>query len=522
MTSVLASLRSWAYSSTSNRDPRLDWIRGYCLFMMIADHIQNRSALYVLTGGTEFYTSAAEAFYFISGLTLGMVTARESWLVASKRVLSRALVLYRTAMIMTLAFGLLGAFTAVQFWGTNEQNKPIFEWIRSDFLGFLTRALTMRSSVGGQEILVLYVLYMLLAPIALFFLNRRLGWLVVLGIFAVYTAHLLQPGLFKQPFAVYFQPYQWQTLFFGGLVLGFHRKDVVSFFAKIPVLSRILEVLVLIAAGVFIWIFANNFAVWPALPALLDLENRWLMPPVQLALVALYLQAAFIVVSYLWKPLQVGLGWFLEPLGRASLWAFTVHWFVYAILVNFKPFVEYTSDRWWWQLLGVGFVWATIKLYGLLMPKKRKPDSSSADALKSRLSSVVSTGTGLLEPQSIQGHADDLSARFMLGVSMDASLLEIRTAYQSKVAQYHPDKLAKLNENLRKLADNEVRAIDGAYMKLIESLDVAGGQDQRFMDAQSSSIQSSSIQSSSIQSSSMDSGLMGAARKMFRRVRSQW
>jgi hypothetical protein len=512
MRSVLASLRSWAYSSTSNRDPRLDWIRGYCLFMMIADHIQNRSALYVLTGGTEFYISAAEAFYFISGLTLGMVTARESWLVASKRVLSRALVLYRTVIIMSVGFGLLGAFTTVQFWGTTENNRPIFEYIRNEFPDFLMRLLTLRSGVGGQEILILYVVYMVLAPIALFFLMRRLGWLMVLGIFGIYAAHLLQPDLFKQPFAVYFQPYQWQTLFFGGLVLGFHRKDVVNFFAKIPVLSRILEVAVLITAGVFIWIFANNFVVWPELPKLLDLENRWLMPPVQLALVALYLQAAFIVVSHLWKPLRAGLGWFLEPLGRSSLWAFTVHWFVFAALANFKPFVEYRYDRWWWQVLGVAFVWATIKLYGLLMPKKTKPDPSSADALKNRLSSVVSTGAGTLEPQSLQGHADDLSARFMLGVSKDASLLEIRTAYQSKVAQYHPDKLAKLNENLRKLADNEVRAIDSAYMQLIESLDVSGGQEHRLSD----------VRSSNVRPSSVDSGLMGAARKMFRRVRSQW
>jgi hypothetical protein len=507
MTSVLASFRSWAYSSTSNRDPRLDWLRGYCLFMMITDHIQNRSALYVLTGGTEFYISAAEAFYFISGLTLGMVTARESWWLASKRVLSRALVLYRTALIMAVGFALLGAFTTVQFWGTSEANKPIFESIRNDFPNFLMRLLTLRSAVGGQEILILYVVYMVLAPIALFFLMRRLGWLVLLGIFAVYTAHLLQPGFFKQPFAVYFEPYQWQTLFFGGLVLGFHRKDVVNFFAKIPVLSRILEVLVLIAAGVFIWIFANQFVVWPELPKLLDLKNRWLMPPLQLALVALYLMAAFIIVSHLWKPFQAGLGWFLEPLGRSSLWAFTTHWFVILGLSNFQPFVEYPYDRWWWQLLGVAFVWGTIQLYGLIKPKKKSPDHSSADALKSRLSSVVSTGAGLLEPQAIQGHADDLSARFMLGVSKDASLVEIRTAYQFKVAQYHPDKLAKLNENLRKLADNEVRSIDSAYMQLIESLDVSGGPDQRLSD---------------VRSANLDSGLMGAARKMFRRVRSQW
>jgi hypothetical protein len=469
--------------------------------MMIADHIQDRSALYFLTGGTTFYISAAEAFYFISGLTLGMVTARESWLVASKRVLSRALVLYRTAMIMTVGFGFLGAFTTVQFWGTTEQNRPMFEWIHSNALEFLTRTLTLRSGVNGQEILILYVVYMVLAPIALFFLMRRLGWLVVLGIFGVYVAHLLQADFFKQPFAVYFQPYQWQTLFFGGLVLGFHRKDVVHFFAKIPLLSRILEVVVLVTAGVFMWIFANHFSVWPELPKLLDLENRWLMPPVQLALVALYLQAAFIVVSHVWKPLRAGLGWFLEPLGRSSLWAFTVHWFVIAALNNFKPFVEYPYDRWWWQLLGVGFVWGTIKLYGLLLPKKSKPDSSSAQALKSRLSSVVSTGAGTLEPQAIAGHPDDLSARYVLGVARDASLAEIRGAYQTKVAQYHPDKLEKLNENLRRLAENEVRAIDTAYLKLIENLDVAQGQVEDVVSR---------------------SGLMLLMRNLYGRVRSNW
>jgi hypothetical protein len=502
MRSVFASPRSWAYSSTSNRDPRLDWIRGYCLFMMIADHIQDRSALYFLTGGTTFYISAAEAFYFISGLTLGMVTARESWLVASKRVLSRALVLYRTAAIMTVGFGLLGAYTTVQFWGSgNETARGIFDLIRTNILEFLTNVLVLRTGMSGQEILILYVVYMVVAPVALFFLMRRMGWLVLLGIVAVYVAHLLQPGIFKQPFASYFEPYEWHMLFFGGLVLGFHRIDVVGFFAKIPVLSRILEVAVLVTAGVFMWIFANNLSVWPELSALLDIKNRWLMPPVQLALVALYLQAAFIIVSHLWKPLQAGLGWFLEPLGRSSLWAFTVHWFVVAALTNFKPFIEYTGDRWWWQLLGVGFVWSTIKLYGLLMPKKSRPDSSSAQALKNRLSSVVSTGTGMLEPQAIVGHQDDLSARFVLGVSRNASLAEIRGAYQIKVAQYHPDKLEKLNENLRRLAENEVRAIDTAYLKLIENLDVVQGQDEHAVSS---------------------TGLMLVMRNLYGRVRSNW
>ena len=62
------------YVGLTGRDPRLDWLRGYCFLVMTIDHFGGRSRLYALTGQTQFFTSAAEAFYLISGLTLGIAT----------------------------------------------------------------------------------------------------------------------------------------------------------------------------------------------------------------------------------------------------------------------------------------------------------------------------------------------------------------------------------------------------------------------------------------------------------------
>jgi len=47
---------------------RLDLLRGFCVVVMVADHIGGeQSWLYIMTGGNRFFTSAAEGFVLISG-----------------------------------------------------------------------------------------------------------------------------------------------------------------------------------------------------------------------------------------------------------------------------------------------------------------------------------------------------------------------------------------------------------------------------------------------------------------------
>ncbi len=63
---------------------------------------------------------------------------------------------------------------------------------------------------------------------------------------------------------------------------------------------------------------------------------------------------------------------------------------------------------------------------------------------------------------------DDIPAdpRTVLGVSPEAGPEEIKSAYRRLAAQYHPDKVAHLGEDLKALADKKFKAIQHAYDQL--------------------------------------------------------
>src|SRR5829696_5274322 len=104
--SLLASMRFVA--APVGRDPRLDLLRGFCVFAMIVDHIGGTSWLYALTGGNRGPVTAAEGFVFLSGLVLGMVSrrrvSRDGLGPAIRSALARAWTLYGLTVVLTLIF----------------------------------------------------------------------------------------------------------------------------------------------------------------------------------------------------------------------------------------------------------------------------------------------------------------------------------------------------------------------------------------------------------------------------------
>jgi preprotein translocase subunit Sec63 len=50
----------------------------------------------------------------------------------------------------------------------------------------------------------------------------------------------------------------------------------------------------------------------------------------------------------------------------------------------------------------------------------------------------------------------------ILKVSRDASLQEIQEAYRAQISQYHPDKVSRLGEELKALAEKKSKEINGA------------------------------------------------------------
>ena len=70
---------------------------------------------------------------------------------------------------------------------------------------------------------------------------------------------------------------------------------------------------------------------------------------------------------------------------------------------------------------------------------------------------------GAVPPQQQQSAAPAWAT--VLGVSPDAGMDEIRRAYQQRIAEYHPDKVARLGAELRELAKRKSKEINLAYDK---------------------------------------------------------
>jgi hypothetical protein len=354
------------YRGSSKRDPRLDWLRGYCFVVMTIDHFGGRSSLYFLTGQLQFFTSAAEAFYLISGLTLGILSSRSSLQQSVKRILTRVRTLFYASLILALGFGALGIFTTFRLWARPDVAP-------AGFINFAWRSLTLRAGTHGSEILVLYIALMLLAPFAFWAFAHKRAWLVVLASSLVYTLGVSAPKLVHTPLASFFDPATWQILFFAGLVIGYHRKDLARVLAESRQLRGVLEVTTVVFGLGFAWLFLTNYAIWPALPGMLG-AREWLQP-IRLALVALELQTAYILISWLWRPLRALFGWFLEPLGRGGLTTFMLHFVVIDALYNLPTFSS-RNDQTLWQITALLGLWALVKIHALVFAFLRDPPAT--------------------------------------------------------------------------------------------------------------------------------------------------
>lgn len=101
--SQVTAQRPWRYADTSKRDLRLDFLRGFAILVLIVDHIiVADSWLYKISGNAEFIISAAELFYAISGVVIGVVASRQAETVAIRRSLRRAWELYLAAISIAL------------------------------------------------------------------------------------------------------------------------------------------------------------------------------------------------------------------------------------------------------------------------------------------------------------------------------------------------------------------------------------------------------------------------------------
>jgi hypothetical protein len=349
---MVRKLLRWSYGASADastrRDMRLDLLRGFCVLVMVADHIGGeRSWIYVVTGGNRFFTSAAEGFVLISGIVMGTVylnvIRREGMNAMLRKVLKRAGFLYLLTVGLTIVFALISYLMNSAWSQTMTPTRP---------LEFLLSVSTLHRSYPVTDVLLLYTLLVFAAPPLLYLLATGRTRIALAGAWGLWLLWQISPADVQFPWNVVdggFPFAAWQLPFAMGVIIGYHRDRIAraltpSARVAMVVGGTILSILLIVAFQLTI---ADRASDQPsALAWLLSSDlvfgKNDLRPGRLLALfgVATF---AFALVTILWAPIRRGLGWLLLPLGQRSLGAYGIHLFVLAL-----------SDSWVGDLLRIG------------------------------------------------------------------------------------------------------------------------------------------------------------------------
>lgn len=326
----------------SSRILTFDLLRGYFLVAIILDHLDffpNGFDWWSAQG--SLFVTTAEGFFLISGLVLGIVRGskliHEPFKNVAKLLVKRGLQLYITTIILVLIFTLLGWW----FFMDNPGLKTGILPPGGNTLEFIWNLLTLQYFYGWADYLRLYAIFMLVSPLAMWLLRRGKWYILLLGNIAIWLLFPSSPDV-PDLTQELMQPLSWQLVFFGGMIIGFHWKQLTAWWNSLKtrtkriVISSLLSVS-LITALINIWvvfILPHYNIQEPSLLANLDYKlyieffDKERLPFARLALFATWFWSAFYLFRKFEPFIIRTVGWLLIPFGTNSLYVYTLHAFV--------------------------------------------------------------------------------------------------------------------------------------------------------------------------------------------------
>ena len=213
------------HNRTTQRLLHLDFLRGIFLCVIIVDHLQKFPGLLDLfTGRGYLWASAAEGFFFISGMMIGLIRgrreAKQPFVGIWRKLWQRAGSLYITNVILTLLY------TAIALAFINHAGAKPGVMIDASWWHIIWRSLTLQYTYGWADFLQYYAVYLFFSPLVVWLLRRGL-WLVVLA------GSVLVWYFGKSDFYL-----SWQLLFFVGAVGGYYLQEIHTWFQRLQPGSR--------------------------------------------------------------------------------------------------------------------------------------------------------------------------------------------------------------------------------------------------------------------------------------------
>lgn len=311
----------------------LDLIRGYFLFVILIDHLGRFFGFWeVFTGRGAQWVSAAEGFFFVSGIMIGLVRGRKMSSRPIKDIIekcwSRAITLYFWAVGLSLFFSLV----ALKLPELKGLKAGIYNG--GNNLSLVKDTFSLYFSYGWADFLRYYAVYLFFAPVAIWLLRRRLWWLILaisLGVWLGTESMLTS----------------WQILFFSGMLFGYYQQQIWEAFSNLKLsvrtwLRRIIFCGALITLSLSVWFttIAEEYgkasgkkflsldlsaARSYSIETLRSVFDKTSLAPARLVLFYLWFTALYLLVRKHEDFLERKVGWLLITLGQNSLYVYIIH-----------------------------------------------------------------------------------------------------------------------------------------------------------------------------------------------------
>jgi hypothetical protein len=210
----------------SDRDLRIDFLRGLALIIIFIDHVPG-NVLSRFTPRAFGFSNAADVFVLLAGMSAGLAygtcSAQKGIRAILPRLLRRITQLYSAHLaLLWISIGLTVAATLV-FNKAEFMERAVPVLVQTDLLAAAWSSLVLNLQPRYLDILPLYVVLLLALPLFLLLQRAQRGAALVLSvaIWVLAKSTGLNLPSSRSPDGWYFNPFAWQLLFCIGL-LGAH------------------------------------------------------------------------------------------------------------------------------------------------------------------------------------------------------------------------------------------------------------------------------------------------------------
>lgn len=371
----------------------LDYFRGLCIIAILLSHAYVMIGPFAyLSGMGRLWASAAEMFFLLSGITLGIVRGKlvgKDFHVLVKKSWHRAVEIYLIYVSVSLAAVLLAITLHNSLFSDTSS--------ASSGLGLFGQIISLQFSSGLAIFLKFYALYMILAPFVMYALYKwRRFWFLPLAVSAglyilnaPYPHNLLSIGSLNGFIT-------WQLYFVIGLTLARFRLEILQWFYSLGRnTSKLASGAILGMSGLALalsaaigfnstpylerltsggWLPAKLGEAYSGIYAYKTNVDLWLMNGrmglLRPMAAVLFLAAGYLLYQKYKKPILRYSGKFVITMGQNTLWIFVAQALVIPILAAL-PLPRNLATNVMLSATLFGLMWGIAKRRELLRASKK-------------------------------------------------------------------------------------------------------------------------------------------------------